>query len=98
MKTAVDVTFHPSWWNRCAGVSFDRRFFFDAPRRVETDRAMRRALYDLFGEYGLGEKDPAPRPILFSDLIACGFLYSQLLGCEAAFSPGDAPQVLCAEL
>ena len=98
MRSNVDVTFHPSWWHRRADVDFDERFFFDAPWRVEVDRAMRRTLYDLFGEYGLGEKDPAPRPILFSDLIASGFLYSQLLGCEVKFAPDDAPQVLCAEL
>ncbi|MBQ8954145.1 MAG: hypothetical protein IJ048_08520 [Clostridia bacterium] len=98
MRTNVDVTFHPSWWHKNVGVDFDERFFFDAPWRVEADRAMRRTLYDRFGEYGIGEKDPAPRPILFSDLIASGFLYSQLLGCEVKFAPDDAPQVCCAEL
>ncbi len=94
----VDVTFHPSWWHRNVGIDFDERFFFDAPWRIEADRAMRRALFDRFGEFGMGEKDPAPRPILFSDLIASGFLYSQLLGCEVKFAPDDAPQVCCAEL
>ena len=98
MLSNVDITFHPSWWNRYAGICFNESFFFDAAKRVETDRDMRRALYEYFGEYGIGEKDPAPRPILFSDLIACGFLYSQLLGCEVTFSPADAPQVLCADL
>ena len=98
MRANVDVTFHPSWWNKYAGIDFSERFFFDAPWRVEADRAMRRTLYDYFGEYGIGEKDPAPRPILFSDLIACGFLYSQLLGCDVSFAPNDAPQVMAAEL
>ena len=98
MRTNVDVTFHPSWWHKNVGIDFDERFFFDAPWRVEADRAMRRALFDRFGEFGIGEKDPAPRPILFSDLIASGFLYSQLLGCEVKFAPDDAPQVCCAEL
>lgn len=98
MLSNVDITFHPSWWNRYAGISFDEDFFFDAEKRVEKDRDMRRALYEYFGEYGIGEKDPAPRPILFSDLIACGFLYSQLLGCEVIFTEPDAPQVRCAEL
>ena len=98
MLSDADVTFHPSWWHKYAGVDFDRRFFFDAPFRVERDRDMRRALWELFGEYGLGEEDPKPRPILFSDLIASGFLYSELLGCEVKYSPSDAPQVLCAEM
>ena len=98
MLKNVDVTFHPSWWNRYAGIEFDEKFFFDAALRVEKDRDMRRALFEHFGDYGIGEKDPLPRPILFSDLIACGFLYSQLLGCEVKFSGADAPQVLCASL
>lgn len=98
MKTHVDITFHPSWWYKNAGIEFDEKFFFDSAYRTEADRAMRRHLYDLFGAYGIGERDPQPRPILFSDLIACGFLYSQLLGCEVAFQKNDAPQVIAANL
>ncbi|MBR7040598.1 MAG: hypothetical protein IKI24_02020 [Clostridia bacterium] len=98
MLSNVDISFHPSWWHKHAGINFDEGFFFDAPRRVEDDRDMRRALYEHFGEFGIGEKDPLPRPILFSDLLAAGFLYSQLMGCEVEFTKGDAPQVLRAEL
>ncbi len=98
MLTNVDITFHPSWWNKYAGIEFDERFFFDAEWRLERDRDMRRVLFEYFGDYGIGERDPALRPILFSDLIACGFLYSELLGCEVRFSKNDAPQVICAEI
>ena len=98
MKSNVDITFHPSWWHKVAGIDFGERFFYDAPWHIERDRDMRRALYDHFGEYGLGEKDPAPRPILFSDLIASGFLYSALLGAEVEYFADNAPQVHCAAL
>ncbi|MBQ3669065.1 MAG: hypothetical protein II920_07555 [Clostridia bacterium] len=98
MKQNVDITFHPSWWHKNAGTDFDRRFFFDAEWRVERDRDMRRALYEHFSDCGIGERDPAPRSVLFSDLIACGFLYSELLGCEVDYSAGDAPVVRCANL
>ena len=94
MSQHVDVTFHPSWWNRYAGIEFDEKFFYDAQYRMEADIVMRRTLYELFGEYGLGEKDPKARPVLFSDLIACGFLYSQLLGCEVVYAKDNAPAVL----
>ena len=60
--------------------------------------AMRRKLFEYFGDFGIGEENPSPRPILFSDLLACGFLYSQLLGCEIQFARDDAPQVLPAKL
>ena len=98
MRHHVDVTFHPSWWYRHAGVEFDEKFWFDADYRVDADVRMRRTLYDYFGDLGIGEKDPMPRPILFSDLLASGFLYSQLLGCEVVFRKDDAPQVLAAGL
>lgn len=98
MRTQADVTFHPSWWHTHAGVSFTEPFFFDVDYRIEADRKMRRVLYEYFGDYGLGEADPQPRPILFSDLIASGFLYSQLLGCRVQFAPDDAPQVCAAHL
>lgn len=98
MKQRVDVTFHPSWWYKHTGVEFDEKFWFDPHYRVDADIRMRRTLYEYFGEFGIGEKDPRPRPILFSDLLACGFLYSQLLGCEVVFRKDDAPQVLGARL
>lgn len=98
MRTNVDVTFHPSWWHRYAGVDFDEKFFFDADYHVEADIRMRRTLWEHFGAYGIGEEHPEARPILFSDLIACGFLYSQILGCEVVFKKDDAPQVMCAHL
>ena len=93
MKSNVDITFHPSWWNRYADIEFDEKFFWDAEYRIWADVKMRRTLYDYFGEYGIGEADPKPRPILFSDLIACGFLYSQILGCQVIYSKDDAPMV-----
>ena len=98
MNKNVDITFHPSWFYKYAGVEFDEKFFFDAEYRIEADIKMRKALYEHFGEFGIGEKDPKPRPILFSDLLACGFLYSQILGCEVIFQKDNAPQVLCANI
>lgn len=98
MRHCVDITFHPSWWHTYTGIEFDEKFWFDAVYRMEADCVMRRTLYEYFGEYGIGEKDPVPRPILFSDLLACGFLHSQLLGCDVLFSKNDAPQVLPAHL
>ena len=98
MKSDVDVVFHPSWWSRYAGIEFDEKFFFDARYRLDADIRMRKTLFDLFGDYGIGEENPEPRPILFSDLIACGFLHSQLLGCKVLFCRDNAPQVLPANL
>ncbi|MCF7945032.1 MAG: hypothetical protein K9L75_05815 [Spirochaetia bacterium] len=93
-----DITFHPSWWNAQGKVDFSRNFFFDETVRLEYDREMRRLLFDKFGTWGLGEKNPEYRPILGSDLIASGFLYSEILGCEVRYSPSNPPEVVCANL
>ena len=68
MKHNVDITFHPSGYHKHTGVEFDEKFFFDPAYRVEADREMRRTLYDHFGDFGIGEKDPAPpsHPVLGS--------------------------------
>jgi len=93
-----NVVFHPSWWNQNAGIDFSESFWEDPEVRIESDQKMRRLLYEKFGSVGLGEADPAPRPILGSDMLACGFLSSKILGCEVVFSKDDAPQVICANL
>ncbi|MBP3371364.1 MAG: hypothetical protein J6L88_02435, partial [Clostridia bacterium] len=98
MRSNVDITFHPSWWHKHTGVEFDEKFFFDADYRLEADVKMRRKLFEYFGDFGIGEEDPKPRPILFSDLIASGFLYSQMMGCEVIFKKDNAPQVVAANL
>jgi len=85
-----DITFHPGWWFK-HGFSFEEKFFIDADHRIEQDRGMRRVLYEEYGHAGLGEKDPAPRPIMDSDLLAGEYLQAQLLGCEVTFYPDRLP-------
>lgn len=93
-----DVVFHPEWWNKNAGVCFNKDFFYNADYRIESDIKMRKVLYEKFGDLGLGGKDPKPRPILGSDLLASGFLYSEILGCEVRYSDENPPEVICANL
>jgi len=93
-----DVTFHPGWWHRYCGVDFDKRFFDDPEYRIACDVKMRRLLYEKFGDYGIGEADPKPRPILGSDLIASGYLYSELLGCDIRYAKDAPPEVISKEL
>lgn len=98
MAVPVDVTFHPSWWHANAGVDFNEEFFTEPEYRIEADIKMRKTLYEKFGDAGLGEKHPAPRPIVGSDLIASGYLFSQLMGCKVNFYDGAPPEVICANL
>lgn len=89
----VDVTFHPSWYRKYAGVSVTRRFFDDPEYRMETDVAMRSTLYDHFGHLGFGEHKPEKRPLLDSDLLAGEYIQSQILGCDIVYSDDKLPYV-----
>lgn len=95
---AVDVTFHASWWHKYAGISFAKEFFLDPGYRIDCDMKMRKLLYEKFGKYGMGDRNPAPRALMGSDLLASGYLYSQIMGCPVHFYDNTPPEVICAQL
>jgi hypothetical protein len=94
----VEVVFHPSWWNRHYGLSFDEAFFFNPTKRVESERTMRAGLHQRFGDWGLGEAESAPRPVIGPVHLAAGFLPSAVLGCQIRYTDNASPQVLPANL
>lgn len=98
MEIKYDVTFHAGWWHKNAGVNFNEDFFLEPDYRVEADQKMRKLLYEKFGRFGLGSEKPEPRPVMGSDLLASGYLYSQILGCPIRFTKDGPPEVICAEL
>jgi hypothetical protein len=87
----VELVFNPNWWYHTAGISFDKSFYFDAETRIQNDITMRRVLYERYGNLGLGEPDPQPRPIIGSLHVAGGFVIPALLGAEIIFAPNEAP-------
>ncbi len=93
-----DITFHPSWWHRYAGVDFIQDFFDDPEYRMDCDVRMRKTLYEHFGDLGIGEKEPERRPLLGTDLLAAGYLESELFGCGIIYEPDNSPQVVCLHL
>ena len=95
MDLKYDITFHPSWWHKNAGVDFTQDFFDEPEYRMECDLKMKKALYEHFGDFGFGEKNPQKRPILGTDFLAAGYLYSEIMGCGIRYEPDNSPQVLC---
>lgn len=93
-----DITFHPSWWHENAGIDFTHQFFDDPEYRMEADVKMRRTLYEHFGDLGIGEKEPKKRPLLGTDLLAAGYLLSELMGCGIRYQVDNSPQVECMDL
>jgi hypothetical protein len=94
----VDVVFHPDWWHTHYDLDFGPAFHFDPHVRVESERRMRQALYDRFGDLGLGEANARPRPVVGPVHLAIGFVVQAMLGCEVRFAANAAPWVLCADL
>ena len=76
----VELVFNPRWWHQTAGIAFDQAFYLDAPARIRHDVTMRRVLYERYGDIGLGEPDPQPRPVIGSPYVAGGFAIPALLG------------------
>jgi len=94
-RIPVEVIFNPNWWYRNYGISFEEPFYFDRERRIADDVTMRRALHERFG---LGERDPQPRPVVGSQHVAGGFVIPALLGVEIRFAPDQAPWPVPADL
>lgn len=90
----VDVVFHPSWWNRHAGIVFDEDFFYHPLKRVEAEQLMERELYERFGNYGLGKERELRLPVIGAVHNAAGYILSEMLGCEVLYKPDAAPQVI----
>lgn len=90
----VELVFNPNWWYHTASISFDESFYFDPETRIQNDVTMRQVLYERYGELGLGEPGPQPRPIIGSLHVAGGFVIPALLGAEIKFEPNAAPQPL----
>jgi hypothetical protein len=89
----VEVVFHPSWWHRHAGLSFDPDFYFHPVRRVEDERRMEQILYEKFGDLGLGEDRDRDIPWVGNIHNAAGFLLSEMAGCRVEY-PVDGPPLV----
>lgn len=90
----VEVVFHPSWWFRHAGISFDEDFFYHPARRVEAERRMERVLYEKFGNFGLGEDRDKDLPVIGALHNAAGYLIAEMLGCRVEYRQDNPPLVV----
>lgn len=90
----VEVVFHPSWWHKNAGLSFDEDFFYHPARRVEDERKMEGVLHERFGDLGLGEEWDHDRPVIGPIHNAAGYLISEMIGCRVEYKEDAPPQVI----
>jgi uroporphyrinogen-III decarboxylase len=83
----LGVGFYPDWWYQNYGISFGRDYYFDADYRVESQKKMQKALYERFGDVGLGNPDPATKPLITFGMV----MLPAIFGCEIVFEDGALP-------
>lgn len=90
----VEIIYHPSWWFKNAGITFDEDFFFNPLKRVESEKLMEKTLFEKFGRYGLGQNYKTSRPEVGAVHNAAGFMLSEMLGCKVKYLEDSSPQVI----
>lgn len=90
----VEIVYHPSWWFKHAGITFDEDFFFHPLKRVESEQVMEKVLYEKFGGFGLGAHQDDKRPEVGAVHNAAGFMLSEMMGCEVRYFEDSAPSVV----
>lgn len=86
----LGVGFYPDWWNKHYGISYDRQYYFDPETRIEARREMDRRLYERFGDVGLGDPDPQPKPFITFGMV----MLPAVFGCEIVFKKDALPWAL----
>lgn len=87
-RPTTNVTFGPQWWRRHYAMDFGEPFWRDPVARTERDVRQRRLLFERFGDVGLGERDPGPRP----NIEAYGHRFmAAFWGCPIIYLPDQAP-------
>ncbi len=83
----LGVGFYPDWWYQNYHLSFARQYYFDAEYRVQTQAEMARLLHERFGDVGLGNAAPQPKPLITFGMV----MLPALFGCEIVFENGALP-------
>jgi uroporphyrinogen-III decarboxylase len=81
------VGFYPDWWHKEYGISFDKKYYFDPETRIEARLAMDKELYERFGDVGMGDSDPQPKPVITAGMITLPAVF----GCEVIFEDEALP-------
>jgi len=83
----LGVGFYPDWWNKHYGISFDKKYYFDPETRIEAQMEISRRLHERFGDVGLGDPDPKPKPLITFGMV----MLPAIFGCEIIFEKDALP-------
>jgi methanogenic corrinoid protein MtbC1/uroporphyrinogen-III decarboxylase len=84
---SLGVGFYPDWFHKHYGISFGREYYFDAETRIETRMEIEKRLYERFGDVGLGDPDPQPKPLITFGMV----MLPAVFGCEIIFKDDALP-------
>ncbi len=83
----LGVSFYPDWWNKHYNLSFGKEYYFDPETRIETRLEIDRRLYERFGDVGLGDPDPKPKPFITFGMV----MLPAIFGCEIVYEDDALP-------
>ena len=83
----LGVGFYPDWFNKHYGISFGKKYYFDPEARIEARMAVEKSLYERFGDVGLGNPDPEPKPLITFGMV----MLPSIFGCEIIYKDDALP-------
>jgi uroporphyrinogen-III decarboxylase len=83
----LGVGFYPDWWNKNYGISYDKSYYYEPERRIEARMVMDRKLYECFGDVGLGDPDPKPKPFVTFGMV----MLPAIFGCDIIYEKDALP-------
>lgn len=83
----LGVGFYPDWWYKNYGFSFDKEYYYDADYRVDLQVKAQKALYERFGDVGLGNANPKPNPMITFGMV----MLPSIFGCDIIYKSEALP-------
>ncbi len=83
----LGVGLYSDWWYLNYGIPTDKKYYFDPETRVEAQREMAKILHARFGDVGLGDPDPEPKPLITFGMV----MLPGVFGCELVFEKDALP-------
>jgi len=83
----LGVGFYPDWWNKNYGFSYGKEYYYDADYRVDMLVKAQKTLYERFGDVGLGNPNPEPRPLITFGMV----MLPAIFGCDIVFKEDALP-------
>ena len=75
----LGVGFYPEWFHKHYNISFGREYYFDPEVRIETRMEIEKRLYERFGDVGLGNQDPEPKPLITFGMVMLPTIFGDIL-------------------